>query len=302
MGSAAYADEPAVLLKKNRVTVSKDKIYLADVADFPGIDSGTAEDLATLYIKRAALPGFSIRVNRTTVENQVRKEFRTVKISGPAYVEVFTAKSEVSREEITETAKKYILENMPWKKEDVEISPGTGRGNIDVISGMVLLKVKEDNKIDFKGSIIVPVEISVDGKFYKIEPVMLFVKAKADCLTASEDLRARELLNGRVAVEKKDVTYFPGSVLTDISKLERKITKRAIMKGAVLSMDMVESAPFFRRGSIVAVVVKIRGITIETSGTAMDEGREGSAAKVKLASGKMVEGTVSGNGKVIIER
>lgn len=297
---AAY--EPAVILKKNTVEISKDRIYLGDVADFSGVDASAAEDLSTTYIKRAALPGYSVKVTRINVENQVRKEFRAIKIAGPESVEVYTAKAVVSRERLLETARDYILLNMPWQKEDVEIIPAKNRGDIEVIKGTVLLKVREDNKLDFKGSLIVPVEVIVDGKFYKIEPVSLLVKVKANCLVAAENIRVREPLEGKAAVEKRDVTYFPGDLMTDLSKTAGKSAKRAIMKGTILAPGMFESAPFFRRGGLVSVVVKIRNITVETAGTALGDGREGSRVKVKLETGKLVEGVVSGDGKVIIEK
>jgi flagella basal body P-ring formation protein FlgA len=94
----------------------------------------------------------------------------------------------------------------------------------------------------------------------------------------------------------------PGSVMTDVSMAANKLAKHAIMKGTVLSTDMFESAPMFRRGSTVNVVVKIRNISVETIGTALADGREGAAAKVKLESGRTLEGTVSSEGKVIIEK
>lgn len=302
MAVPLIAYEPVVILKKNSVEISRDKIYLGDIADTSGMDEGMAEDLATLYIKRAARPGFSVKVTRENVVNQVLKEFRAVKVTGSDFVQVITAKTEVTAEELAETARKYILENMPWKSEDVEITPGKSRGNTSVISGTVLLKVKEDNKLDFKGNQIVPVEITVDGKFYKLEPVMMFVRAKADCLVAAEDIKAREPLGNRVAVEKKDVTYYPGGVMTDISNAAGKISKRAIMKGTLLTQEMFESAPLFRRGSTVNVVVKIRGVSVETTAAAMADGREGARVKVKLENGKLLEGAVSAQGKVIIEK
>jgi flagella basal body P-ring formation protein FlgA len=298
--SAAY--EPAVILKKNTVEISKDRIYLGDVADISGVDANAAEDLSTIYIKRAALPGYSIKVTRANVENQVKKEFRAIKVTGPEYVEVFTEKAEVPGADMVETAEKYVLDNMPWKKEDVEITPPGKKRNAGIIGGTVLLKVKQDNKISFRGNIMVPVEIYVDGRFNKLETVMLLVKVKAACLIASDDIKAREPLAGRVITDKKDITFIPGNVMTDISMAANKIAKRSIIKGTVLCADMFESAPLFRRGSTVNVAVKIRNISVETTGTALGDGREGGPAKVKLESGKTLEGTVSTEGKVIIEK
>jgi flagella basal body P-ring formation protein FlgA len=300
--AVAYAYEPLVILKKDSVTVTKDKIYLGDVADFSGVESDDADDLSTIYIKRAALPGYSVTVTKENVENQVKREFRYMKFSGPEKVTVYTGKTDISGGSLVETAEKYITDNMPWNRDDVVITAKTGRDSTSVIKGNVLLKVKEDNKIDFKGNVLVPVEIIVDGRFYKLEPVSLLVKVNAECLVASEDIRARQPLDGRARVEKKDVTYFPGNVLTDISKISGMLAKRSIMKGSVLSADMFESAPLFRRGGMVSVVARIRGVSVETTGTAFSEGREGETVKVKLINGKMLEGKVSPDGKVIIER
>jgi len=298
----APAYDPAVILKKNSVEISRDKIYLGDVADISGVDANQAEDLATIYIKRAALPGYSVKVTRENIENQVRKDFRAIKVTGPDYVEVYTAKAEVPGADLVETAKKYVLENMPWKKEDVVITPPGKKAAVRIIAGNVLLKVSSENKINFRGNVLVPVEIDVDTRFYKLETVMLNVRVRADCLVSSEDIKAREPLAGRFVTDKKDITYMPGDIITDVGMAANKLSKRAIMKGTVLSADMFESAPLFRRGSTVNVVVKIRNISVETTGTAFDDGREGGPAKVRIQNGKILEGTVSADGKVIIAK
>jgi flagella basal body P-ring formation protein FlgA len=299
-GAAAY--DPAVILKKNRVQVSRDKICLGDIADFSGINSADADGLASLYIKRAALPGYSVTVTRETVENQVRKEFRYIKVTGPESVTVYTEKGTVAGDALIDIAKKYILENMPWKKEDVAIETKGGRGSIDIMNGEVLLRVKEEGKTEFRGNVVVPVEITVDGKFYKIEPVPLFVRVNTGCLVSSDDIRIREPLSGRYRIEKKDITFLPRGILTDEAQAANKAAKRPIAKGTILLDSMFEKEPLFRRGAPVNVAVRIKGISVETTGTALDEGREGDTARVKLLNGKMVQGRVSGDGKVIIQK
>ena len=299
-GAAAY--DPAVILKKNRVQISRDKIYLGDIADFSGIASSDADDLASLYIKRAALPGYSVTVTRETVENQVKKEFKYINVTGPDSVMVYTEKGAVDWDSLIATAKKYVLENMPWKKEDVTVESRGSRGNVDVISGEVLLSVKEEGKTEFKGNVVVPVEITVDGKFYKIVSVPLFVRVNTGCLVASDDIRIREPLAGRYRIEKKDITFLPRGILTDDAQAANSNAKLPITKGTILLDSMFEKEPLFRRGAPVNVAVRIKGISVETSGTSLDEGREGGTVRVKLTNGKLVQGQVSGDGKVIIQK
>jgi flagella basal body P-ring formation protein FlgA len=298
--AAAY--DPEVIIKKERVTVAKDKIYLGDIADFSGLSSEDADDLASIYIKRAALPGYGLKVTKANVFNQVKKEFRYIKVSGPETVEVFTEKSAVKRQDLIAAAEKFVYDNMPWKKEDVIIEVKGKQADVDVMGGEVLLKVREDSRTDFLGNVIVPVEITADGRFCKLEPVSLLVKVTTECLIASEDIHAREPLAGRVKSERKEITFMPGGILTNPAQASNKIAKRNIMAGTILVDGMFESAPLFRRGSQVSVVVKVRNISVETTGTSFEEGREGGTVKVKLISGKVIEGKVAPDGKVIIEK
>ena len=302
LAAFAWAYEPTVILKKNAVSVSKDKIYLSDVADFDGMSRDQADTLSTIYIKRAALPGYSVRVTRENVENQVKKEFRYIKITGPETVTVYTEKAIVKRSDLEKAAESYVLANMPWKQGQAEIKPAAGRGDIEVMSGSVSLKVREGNKLSFKGNVVVPVEIIIDGRFYRIEPVSLLVKVNSDCLVSERVIKAGETLDGKVRIETKDITYMPGRIVPGIEAAAGKTAKRAIMPGTIITAEMLESPPFFRRNSPVVVAVKMRGITVETTGTAMAEGREDSIVKVKLENGKIIEGRVSADGKVIIER
>ncbi len=299
-GAAAY--DPEVILKKEKVTIARDKIYLGDIADFSGLSSDDADDLSSIYIKRAALPGYSLRVTKANVFNQVKKEFRYIKVSGPQTVTVFTEKSAVKRQDLIDAAEKFVYGSMPWKKEDAIIEAKGRKSDVDVIGGEVLLKVREGSKTDFKGNVVIPVEITVDGKFYKLEPISLLVKVTTDCLVASRDIRVREPIDGRVKSERKEITFMPGGILTDAAQASNKIAKRNIRAGTILTGGMFESAPLFRRGSAVTVVAKVGKISVETTGTSFEEGREGKLVKVRLVSGKIVEGKVAADGKVIIKK
>lgn len=301
MAFGLVAEGPEVVLKSTDIYIASDKIYLGDIADFSNIAPKDLEKLQTLYVKRAAVPGFKVVVEKEAIQNIIAKAIPYITVSGLDYVSVFTSKGSVSRDEVENKAKEYVLKNMPWQLEAAEVTVKHVEGSVAVIEGTVLLKVKEEGKFNYKGNLIVPVEIYVDGKFYKIEPVAILIKVNAPCAVAQNNIsRHSGLLMDNINMETKDITFLPETIITDIAFFNNKVPLRNIMKGTIVTSDMFESLPLFRKGSLVDVIVKIGVVQVKAEGSALSDGREGDLVKVKLVSGKTVEGKTDAAGRVII--
>ncbi len=300
--SFAKADSAAAVIRSKDVYLASDKIYLRDIADFVNVADSDREKLDALYIKKAAAPGFKTVVTKVYVKNKVNKQISYLEIQGPEYINVYTSEASVPRADIEKAARDYIEANIPWKNGEVDINVKHSDGNVSVIEGTVLLKVK-DNGLRYKGNLTVPVEIMVDGRFYKTETVSMSVKVSASCAHAAGEINRRETITpAMISMEKDDITFMPEDVITDETWLNNKSAKRVIMRGSILTKDMFESLPVFRRGANVTVIVRIKGISISTEGIAANDAREGDAVKVKLATGKTVDGKADASGSVIIEK
>lgn len=295
------AQEAKVVLKSSDVYVSKDKIYLGDIADFTGTAPKDLEALQSLYIKRAAVPGFKVVIEKEYIANKLAKDFSYVSIEGPVFVNVHTSKGTVNREDVEKTAKDYVLSNMPWKLEAVEVKVKHISADVPVTAGTVLLKVKDEGNFSYKGNLVIPVGIYVDGSFYRIEPVSMMIKVNAPCAVAQADInRHASIAPESIAMETKDITFLPDTIITDMAFFNNKAPVRNIMRGTIFTTDMFENLPLFRRGSPVDVIVRIKAIQVQNEGVAQSDGREGDKVRVKLTTGKIVEGKVDSDGKVII--
>jgi len=299
---AAHGAGPVITLNSESVQIARDKIYLGDVAVIRAGGEEESAALKTVYLKRAALPGYRTFVTKELVRNQVLKINSAAEIRGVERVSVFTEKTVVERAGLVETAEKYIRDNMPWPEEDVEIT-FTGRGDdITALQGHVLLKVKEDNKISFKGNVVVPVEVYVDGRFYRMASVSAVIKVETTCYIADADIRVRQSPEGKYSPIRRDITFLPNDVIAGEAALRNRAARRNIMRGTVLLASMFEPVPLFRRGQEVVVAVRVGTAVVESRGSALSDGREGRACRVKLVTGKTVEGIVGPDGRVIIER
>lgn len=296
---------PEIILKNSEVVLSKDKIYLGDIADFAGFDDNAIEELSNIYLKKAPIPGYKTVIQKDIVSNKVMKYYGKVKISGADKVIVVIKKNEIEKEEISKVAVAYVKEKMPWQEgeAEIEVKKTNNKEALSVPEGEVLLKVKENFTTNFKGNIIVPVEIYIDNKFYKIETVTLFVRVTKDCFIATRNIRSREkLMDADFEKVKKDITYLPDDIILSENELNNLVTRKAILKGTLLLRSMFENQPLFRKGARVSVKVIVKNIQIETEGLATDDGRKGDLMRVKLDNGKILEGKVNEEGKVIIEK
>ncbi|MFP4466742.1 MAG: flagellar basal body P-ring formation chaperone FlgA [Candidatus Goldiibacteriota bacterium] len=291
-----------VVLKSGDLNAESGKIYLEDIADILNAPRDAEKKLRRIYVKRAAYPGKKVSVTRARVINLVRRHYGDIKVSGPGKIYVKTRKKTVLGEDAAETALRFLEKKMPYKKEDVKIKVKSVRERINVPDGEVLLKPRQDSDARLKGSVIVPVEIFVDGKLYSTVPVSLMAKVKTDCLAASVDIPRRTMVDDSMFGKKRmDITYLPDDVISDPAVLETRITKRGIPAGTVLLRSMFESIPLFERKQRVRVIAKRGDLEVETFGEALREGREGDRVKVRLLTGKTVEGSVNEEGKVIIQ-
>jgi flagella basal body P-ring formation protein FlgA len=300
---ALFAGSAAIVLKSQDVHIDKDKILLSDIADLVNIPYEDSERLGSLYIRRAAAPGFKVEITKEYVINKLTKEVQYAQVEGPVSVNVFTSKAAISRDDIESFAKQYVLSKMEWDPADTEIRVKHSKGDISVIEGAPEFKVRQGTDIKWKGNVVIPVDIYIDGKFYRIEPVSMVIKVNGYCAQATGEIQRHTAITpDMVTMQAADITYLPDNIITDYSKLTNKSSKRTISRGSVLTTDMFESLPAFRRGAEVQVTVRVKNISIASEGTALSDGREGDRVKVKLSGGKTVEGTVDASGAVIIEK
>jgi flagellar basal body P-ring formation protein FlgA len=89
----------------------------------------------------------------------------------------------------------------------------------------------------------------------------------------------------------------PG-LLTDPSQAIGKTLKFGIGAGQVLRQDMLRAPFIVIQGQTTQVRVNSTGFSVRATGQALNNGAEGQAVQVRMASGQVVSGTVSADGSV----
>ena len=110
-------------------------------------------------------------------------------------------------------------------------------------------------------------------------------------------IREIDLLRERRKLPATNVGY-----ATDAARITGHIAARFIPTGQALRLDHVERPRLVKRGERVILASGDKSIEVRVSGTALEDGAAGEQVSVRNSSSdRVIEGTVSGNGVVIVQ-
>lgn len=299
--TAAHAGATAAI-KQSEVRVSSDRILLKDVADITGAFGAKAAELENLYIKRSAVPGYKAVLTKEYIANKVEKAFPGTQITGPERISVHTLSAAVNASDVRRQAEELIRANMPWNEADVKISMKGQPSDKSVPDGDIVLKAREPESRKYRGNIVVPVDVEIDGRYYRTEPVSALIEVNAGCFYADADIKkGGRVTAAQVRETRQELTFLPDDIITEVTFFNNVSARRPVAKGTLLTAAMFEKTALFNRGDSVKIIVAIGNAVVESTGFANSAGREGDTVEVTAVTGKTLSGIVNAEGSVLIQ-
>jgi flagella basal body P-ring formation protein FlgA len=112
-------------------------------------------------------------------------------------------------------------------------------------------------------------------------------------------IRGARLTPQQVVTETRHVSGLPVGYITDANGLQHYTLARSAPAGTALTADLMVADFVVRRGQDVTLIAQGPGISVRATGKALEDGREGGQVRVQnLASQKVVQGVVDGNGTI----
>jgi flagella basal body P-ring formation protein FlgA len=109
-------------------------------------------------------------------------------------------------------------------------------------------------------------------------------------------LRAADL-----RAERRELSALTSGYETAPERLVGKRLQRALTAGAVIPPNAVRAVPAIRRGETVTLVIESQGMTVSSSGAALDDGYLGQRLRVRNpGSERIIEGVVTGERRVAV--
>ncbi len=113
-------------------------------------------------------------------------------------------------------------------------------------------------------------------------------------IVRGQTLRAEDLMLSETDTSRLHKAYF-----TRIEDVVGLRSKRAVKNGTTLHAGLLRREQLIKRGSQVEIVAITSGLQVRMRGKALADGGRGDRVKVKnLNSGRVISGTVTGNGVI----
>lgn len=114
--------------------------------------------------------------------------------------------------------------------------------------------------------------------------------------------RGTRLRQSDLNLERRDLARLIGGYLQDTQQAVGKVLRRPIGLGSVLTPAIIESERLIHRGDRVQIVASLRGMEVRMVGKALNDGAAGERIQVRnLATKRIIEGTVTGKGRVRVQ-
>lgn len=131
--------------------------------------------------------------------------------------------------------------------------------------------------------------------------VQVEVQATGNYVVAVQPVaRGATLQAGSVALQRGRLDQLPPRTMLDINMAQDAVSLRDLVPGQAIQLSMVRQAWRIKAGQRVQVVASGDGFSVNSEGQAMNNAAVAQNARVRMASGQIVSGTVNSDGNILI--
>lgn len=127
------------------------------------------------------------------------------------------------------------------------------------------------------------------------------VQAVGDYVVVAEPVvRGSALQSSSVAIKRGRLDQLPPRTMLDINQVQDAVSLRDLAPGQPLQLSMIRQAWRVKAGQQVQVVATGDGFSVNGEGKALNNASVAQNARVRMASGQIVSGTVDSDGNILI--
>jgi flagella basal body P-ring formation protein FlgA len=282
----------------DKVIVEGDTIRLGDLAMITADSTRLKWLLEEIEVGKAPLPGKERRLESSYLRMRISSVARGVPdltFSGSGEIVVLRSHLTVERGMVIAVVRKHILDNAPWKVEDMELTITPPHSRITVPRGELKLEVVWPRGADYAGAMNVPVKLTVNqGDYETTLNTSVRIRLFQNVVTTAHKLQAAHILGpDDVKIERVEVTDIYPQVHTSTKDVLNHRTTSFIAQDKVLLKRMIKPVPAVAVGGKVTIQARVGNVRVTTPGEARSSGLIGDLIQVQnMSSGKIIQGKV----------
>jgi len=288
--SDAAGAASVVLTLRQNVEVTGPNVMVEEIAAVAGANDRTVERVRHIEVCAAPIPGRSRTVSREYLQRSLRKngmDTQDVHLEGALEVNIATASTVLTAEEIRTLVQEHLLEGWTGAPEDLEIEFRSVPASIVLARRQGDLRVVLPERGSLKGNVVFHLEADGGDRAGRRFPISARIRTFEEVVVAQHRIdRHHVVVEEDLCLERWETSDLD-EVFLDIPSVLGLRASRLIESGRVLREDMVERPPLIRRGDIVTVTVSMGCVSATIYGEARQDGRKGDRIRVRnLRSGK----------------
>ncbi len=271
----------------SEATSSGMEISVSEVARVEGDDAAEVERVRAASLGYAPAPGYHRFLRADLLKASLRQSLPDVEITvtGAPRCRVTSATTTVPGTRVTAEASQALRAALTGM--DAEARPTMDLPDLVLPASDDEPRLRTSFRIDrvFPGKVQVPVEVWIGDRLYRTIQVRFEVTVwKRQAVLRQAVPAGTELTPGMFKVIRAQVTSGSGLQSLELDEIPGSVANRAMAAGAALSERDVKRMTLVRRGDLVQVAVKNRGVTVKDVGQAQSNGRMGERVRVQLRS------------------
>jgi len=290
VANAKYSSD--IYLVKD-VQVSKKFVNVADVVNVNILSADLLLVLNKIIIAKSPISGYRKKLSknyiRKLVLNYKAANLSRLNIIGADFVTIKRKSKLIDANDYNQQAKEYLYEQLAKQYTNIELQVVGRNKNIYVPMDNAQLVFTASDTGSIRSRMSVMIEVRENNNFVTKLPVWFKVKAKAIAYELNSDVAESEQVQSNdlkvVLVDALKLTNHP---VKNISKLRGLITKKALIRGQLLTQDLLILKPDVINGKSVIVVVKVGNVTLHTKAIAKQSGAIGEIVELYNTSNKEI--------------
>jgi len=208
----------------------------------------------------------------------------------------------ISSQEVGRIIMEYMVHNTPWTEDQINIK------NISVSNKLILAdnwsyNITPAPRSSMIGRSAFLLDITNEDNSIQSSWVSADIEVWVDVLLSSKPLKEKQMVEeDKIYMGKKELSKLPAGYIDDIKQVSGKRVKRFIGANSILTENILEEPPVFKRGDKVFIIAESEVLKVTAVGLAGEDGYRGRTVRItNMYSKKEVIGNVIDNGTVSVK-
>lgn len=187
----------------------------------------------------------------------------------------------ITSQEVRESAENYLINQLDWNPESMDIQINYEASNLKVPEGKLLLEYAKINNTRGIGRIPLTLLVKVDGKFIKRLRVNAKVGVYQDVVKTVNSLRRGNVIGeSDIVIERTRTERLIRNTPATLDKVIGQAATRNLQPGNIVKFRDLKPVPTIKRGSRVIILARRGTMKITAPGTAREDGFKNSIVQV----------------------